>query len=131
MDFTIEFPGGMRVDAHVGRHVIATDQPPDLSAPTPFTHFLASIGTCAGVYVLGFCRQRGLDPSGIHLTQRTEVGADGHVDAVRIDIALPPDFPPRYREAVVRAADQCTVKKHLARPPEVTVTARTATPAAA
>ena len=27
------------------------------SAPTPFATFLASMGTCAGIYVLGFCKK--------------------------------------------------------------------------
>jgi putative redox protein len=42
------------------------------SAPTPFWLFLASLGTCAGIYVLGFCRQRGLPTDGIRLVRRVE-----------------------------------------------------------
>jgi putative redox protein len=64
MEMEITFPGGARVDASFGSYSVKTDQPPmgggDGSAPTPFATFLASIGTCAGIYVLGFLRQRGL-----------------------------------------------------------------------
>ncbi len=56
MQMTIDFPGGSRVDAHFGPFAVQTDQPPESSAATPFQTFLASIGTCAGIYVLGFCR---------------------------------------------------------------------------
>ncbi|MEA3245109.1 MAG: OsmC family protein [Gemmatimonadota bacterium] len=129
MDMTIDFPGGMRVDAHVGPHVIHTDQPPDASAPTPFAHFLASIGTCAGVYVLGFCRQRGIDPAGIRVTQRVHGNGRGGVGAVDVAIHLPADFPEKYRAAVVRAADQCAVKEAFRDPPEIRVTALPAPPA--
>jgi ribosomal protein S12 methylthiotransferase accessory factor len=63
MEMIIDFPGGARVDAHFGPYTVLTDQPPsgggDGSAPTPFALFLSSMGTCAGIYVLGFCRQRG------------------------------------------------------------------------
>ena len=59
MELLIDFPGGSRVDAHFGGFTVASDQPPAASAPTPFALFLSSIGTCAGIYVLGFCRQRG------------------------------------------------------------------------
>lgn len=126
MDMTVTFPGGLRVDAQVGPHLIQTDQPPqgggDGSAPTPFSLFLASIGTCAGIYVLGFCRQRGLPTDGIQIVQRVVPDrATGLVGRVELDIQVPADFPEKYREALVRAADQCAVKKHLESPPEFAV----------
>jgi putative redox protein len=65
MEMTIDFPGGSRVDAHFGPHTVATDKLPVASAPTPFAVFLASIGTYAGIYVLGFCKQRNLPTDGI------------------------------------------------------------------
>ena len=70
MEMFIDFPGGDRVDAHFGSFTVKTDQPPTSSAPSPFDTFLASIGTCAGIYVLGFCRQRGLPTDGIRLIER-------------------------------------------------------------
>ncbi len=67
MEMMIDFPGGARVDAHFGPFTVATDQPPVASAPSPFELFLSSIGTCAGIYVLGFCRQRNLPADGIRI----------------------------------------------------------------
>ena len=136
MEMTIDFPGGARVDAHFGPFTVRTDQPPqgggDGSAPTPFANFLASIGTCAGIYVLGFCRQRGLSTDGLTLTQRLEVDSfSGMVSKVRLDINLPPDFPEKYRAAVVRAAEQCAVKKHFEHPPRFEITTVAAEPALA
>lgn len=122
MEMTIDFPGGARVDAHFGAFTVATDQPPASSAPPPFAVFLASIGTCAGIYVLGFCRQRGLPTDGIRIVQRAHGGPSGLVERIELDVQLPADFPAKYRDAVVRAADQCAVKKHLERPPVITVT---------
>lgn len=123
MDMTIDFPGGSRVNAHFGGLTVATDQPPDKAAPTPFELFLASIGTCAGIYVLNFCRARNLPTDGLKLVEHIEKGADGHIERITVDVQLPAGFPERYRDAVVRAADQCTVKRHLARPPEIVVVA--------
>jgi putative redox protein len=75
MEMVIDFPGGAAVDAHFGPYTVQTDQPPAGggagAAPTPFAMFLASLGTCAGIYVLGFCRQRGLPTEGIRIIQRT------------------------------------------------------------
>src|SRR5215471_4208280 len=60
MDIEVSFPGGKRVDAQVGEFAIRTDQPEALggagTAPTPYDLFLASLATCAGIYVLGFCQ---------------------------------------------------------------------------
>ncbi len=125
MEMTISFPGGARVDAQFGPYSVRTDQPSpsgDASAPTPFATFLASIGTCAGIYVLGFCRQRGLPSDGIHLTQRLEVDhATGLVGKILLDIHVPPSFPEKYRPALIRAAEQCAVKKHMEAPPQFAV----------
>jgi len=128
MEMVIKFPGGARVDAHFGPYSVATDQSPQGggqgSAPTPFATFLASIGTCAGIYVLGFCQQRGISTEGLQIRQRLEINPlNGMVSKVLLDIQLPPDFPERYKTAVVRAADQCTVKKHFENPPKFEIAA--------
>jgi len=129
MEMEITFPGGARVDASFGPYVVRTDQPPagggEGSAPTPFALFLSSFGTCAGIYVLGFLRKRGLSTDGVKLVQRARRDpATGMTDQVEIEILLPPDFPEKYREAIVRAAEQCAVKKHLENPPTILVSAR-------
>ena len=79
MEMIIDFPGGSRVDAHFGSFIVPTDQPPTSSAPSPFATFLASIGTCAGIYVLGFCQQRGIPPTGTENFGGTIVTAGGLV----------------------------------------------------
>ena len=121
MEMVIDFPGGARVDAHFGSLSVRTDQPAPAgegSAPSPFDTFLASIGTCAGIYVLGFCNQRGLPSKGIRIVETTEVDpATGLVGKITLDIQVPPDFPEKYKPALIRAADQCKVKKHLEHPP--------------
>ena len=125
MEMDIVFPGGLRVDAIMGNMVIPTDQ--DGSAPAPFGLFLASIGTCAGIYVLGFCRSRGLPTEGIKITQRLHSNpATRMVDQVDLDIVVPPEFPEKYYDALVRAADQCAVKKHLESPPVFNVQTKVA-----
>lgn len=125
MEITITFPGNKKVNAEVNGQVIATDQPVtqggDGTAPSPFAHFLASIGTCAGIYVLAFCRERNIPTENITLTERLvhANGPDGRpvLDAIAIDINVPPDFPEKYHKALIKVADQCAVKKAIANPP--------------
>jgi putative redox protein len=129
MEMVIDFPGGARVDAHFGPYTVKTDQPPmgggEGSAPTPFAVFLSSIGTCAGIYVLGFCRQRGLSTDGIRIVQRVHNDpASRMVGTVEVEIQVPPDFPEKYHESLVRSAELCAVKKHLEKPPQFDVFTR-------
>ena len=122
MDMIIDFPGGSRVDAHFRGHTIATDQLPVNSAPMPFEVFLASIGTCAGIYVLGFCKQRNLPTEGIRILQRNHAAANGMVEKIDLEIQVPPTFPAQYYDALVRSAELCKVKKTLENPPSFEVT---------
>ena len=113
-----------RVDVEYGRHVIRTAQ--DGAHPAPFDLFLASIGACSGLYVARFCESRGIPTEGIVMEQRKTVDPETRlVERIEIDVRLPEDFPDRYRDALLRAASLCTVKKHLEHPPEIRVTAST------
>lgn len=124
MEMIVDFPGGARVDAHFEGFTVKTDQPPQGggqgSAPTPFAVFLASIATCAGIYVLGFCKQRGLSPEGVRIVQRLHAGpfSQGLVEKIELEIQVPPEFPEKYHEALIRSASMCLVKRHFENPPE-------------
>jgi len=118
MEMIIDFPGGQKVDAHFRGHTVRTDQPTENSAPMPFELFLASIGTCAGIYVLGFCQQRGLSTDGIRIVQRNYANpANGMMDKIDLEIQVPPTFPEQYHAALIRSAELCKVKKTLENPP--------------
>lgn len=135
MDIRVSFPGGKRVDAAVGGHVITTDQPEALggadSAPAPFDLFLASIATCAGIYALGFCQARGLPTEGLSLLQRVEYDPETSLPRhVKLELTLPTGFPDKYRTAIVRAAERCKVKQTIAAQPTFEVVAGDAAHAA-
>ncbi len=125
MEMIIDFPGGSRVDAHFGTFTVATDQPPVASAPSPFEVFLSSIGTCAGIYVLGFCNQRNLPTEGIRIVERINHNhLTGMVETIGLEIQVPPEFPEKYRDLLIRSAELCTVKKHLEKPPRFAITTK-------
>jgi putative redox protein len=123
MEMIIDFPGGSRVDAHFGPFTVATDQPPVASAPSPFEVFLSSIGTCAGIYVLGFCKQRNLPTEGIRIVERINHSqVSGMVETIGLEIQIPPEFPEKYRNSLIHSAELCAVKKHLEKPPRFDIT---------
>jgi putative redox protein len=124
MEITLD--GGKVITAHLNGHTIRTDQPIDNgggnTAPAPFDLFLASIGTCAGIYVKSFCDRRQIPTDGIKIVQTVEFDEIKKVPAViSIDIQLPAGFPEKYREAVINAAELCLVKKTITSQPEFKV----------
>jgi ribosomal protein S12 methylthiotransferase accessory factor len=133
MQIELTFPGGDRVDAHFKGFTVPTDQSVagggGGSAPEPFSLFMASLATCAGMYVLRFCRERGLPTEGLQMRQRSlRDPSSGMIGRIDLEIGLPPAFPERYRSAVIRAAELCAVKKHLEHPPAFSITADIAQP---
>jgi len=126
-EMTVTLDGGKRVSARYNGFEIPTDQSLDnggeASSPEPFDLFLASLATCAGAYVAGFCAKRDLPTDGIRLVQRWERNAEGRLAAITLEVQLPPTFPEHYRAAVVRAAELCAVKRVLERPPTMEVRA--------
>lgn len=124
----ITFPGGKKVQAEVRGFIVTTDQSEasggDGSAPSPFDLFLASIGTCTGYYVMAFCQQREIPTDDIEVTMDLVRNAERHlIERIDIAISLPESFPDRYVGACVKAAEQCTVKRHLHEPPEIVLSA--------
>jgi putative redox protein len=124
----ITFDGGKVVTAHSHGHSIMTDQPLDNgggdTAPAPFELYLASIGTCAGVYVKSFCDNRQIPTDKIKIVQKTEFSKETGLPVdITIDIQLPADFPEKYRASVISVAELCKVKKSILSPPVFKVTA--------
>jgi putative redox protein len=126
MSMKIYFPGNKKVNVDFNGYTISTDQRiqdgGDGTAPAPYELFLSSLGACAGIYVLGFCQSRGLPTEGIELEQnmmwdpiRQKMGK------IKIDIKVPPEFPEKYYDALVKTASLCAVKKTIQDPPDFEV----------
>jgi putative redox protein len=120
----IVFPGGKRADAKINGMTVRTDQYPEEggegTAPEPFEVFLASIGTCAGIYALDFCRTRDIPTEKLSLTMKCSFeDKTFRCNKIELNLSLPEEFPDHYLKAVVRSMDLCSVKKHIVDPPEI------------
>jgi putative redox protein len=118
MAIEVFFDGGRKVNASIDGFTVKTDQNVKAggegSAPEPFTLFLASIATCAGIYVQSFCAQRDIPSNEITLTMDYEFDPISKMIAlIRIDIHVPAGFPEKYESAMINAAALCAVKRHL------------------
>lgn len=126
MDIEVSLEDGAKVNARMGKHMVKTDQKVhgggEDSAPAPFDYFLISLATCAGIYVKVFCDRRGIDSSAIRIIQKHRYDLESRkMTGINLEIILPDNFPHKYREAVIKAADGCAVKRLLKNPPEIEV----------
>ena len=127
-EIRVTFSGGVKVDAVYKGFVIKTDQPVhqggENTAPAPFDLFLASIATCAGFYMVAFCRERGIPLEDAGVIMHTEKNPETKmIDKIKIELRLPAGFPEKYLRAVIKAVDYCTVKAHIMKPPAFEITA--------
>ena len=117
MKINVEFAGNKKVYAHINNFVVKTDQPTnvrgDNTAPSPFELFLASIATCAGIYVKMFCDSRNISSENIVITQNVEFKDNGLPSKISINIKLPTDFPDKYKESIIKVAENCKVKQSI------------------
>jgi len=124
MKIEVSFEGNKKVNANFNGYTVKTDQPVteggEGTAPTPFELFLASLATCAGIYIKSFCDNRNLPTDKIRIFQDVEYNESTNMAVkINIEIQVPEDFPENYREALIAVAGKCKVKKHLFNPPEV------------
>lgn len=122
MSIKVTFPGNKKVDAQINGFTVHTDQRVadggDGTAPAPFELFLASIGTCAGIYVLGFCESRGISAEGIEIEQRPIYDpVQRRIGKIELEIKVPENFPEKYKDTLINVANLCAVKKALENPP--------------
>lgn len=129
MDITVDFGKGMQVNAHFKQFTVNTDQAKlaggDETAPDPFSYFLTSLATCAGFFVLRFCQSRGLATEGIQLQMSNDWNNQSHLmENINIEIQVPTNFPEKYLPALIRATNECSVKRALMQPPTINVTTK-------
>lgn len=128
-DLKVVFGPNYKIDVEYKGFTVKTDQPVrdggDGTAPAPFDLFLVSLASCAGYYALAFCKERKIPTEGLGVTMTTERGeASRMIDKITITVDLPAGFPEKYRFAMNKAVDHCTVKAHMMRPPQFEIVAR-------
>ena len=128
-ELKVVFGDGYRIDVDYKGFLVKTDQPVrdggGGTAPSPFDTFLASLAACAGYYALAFCRERQIPTEGLGVAMTTERGeVSKMIDKITFTVDLPAGFPEKYRFAIVKAVDHCTVKAHVLRAPQFEVVVR-------
>jgi len=131
----VTWDGGVRFTADVRGHKVPVDQPRqgggDDTAPSPLELVPAALGSCVAYYVQQFLVTRGVDPTGLEVAVGVAGAPNPHrIGRFDVRVRVPAGMPERYREAVVRAAETCTVHHTLSHRPEIVVAMEQGVPAA-
>ncbi len=122
----VTWDGGVRFTADVRGHKVQVDQPRqgggEDTAPSPLELVPTGLGTCVAYFVQQFLATRGIDPTGLTVAVGVAGAPNPHrIGRFDVRVSLPGGVPERYREAVVRAAETCTVHHTLTHRPEIVV----------
>ncbi|MEM5773943.1 MAG: OsmC family protein [Anaerolineaceae bacterium] len=113
-----------KIEVNLHPFTIITDGG-DRTDPPPGNYFLAGVLACTASTARAYCLRNNL-PAPTGMTATVNVDDDTYlISRIDMQLTLPPDFPPEYREAVERAAGKCTIKKWWVNPPEFNVQAQT------
>lgn len=114
MRIEVKIKDGFKIEATLRKHLVKSDQDCDKGGedcnPNPFEYFLSSIGMCIGHYINAFCKQRTIDTSKIKVLEHATRDENNRLK-IDFKIELPSDFPDKYKKALLKAAEGCTVKK--------------------
>ena len=122
----VTWDGGVRFTADVRGHKVQVDQPRqgggEDTAIAPLELLPTSLGTCVAYFVQQFLVTRGIDPTGLEVAVGVAGAPNPHrIGYFDVTVSLPGGIPDRYRDAVIRAAETCTVHHTLMHTPEITV----------
>jgi len=128
-ELKVVFGENYKIDVEYKGFTVKTDQPVreggDGTAPAPFDYFLISLAACAGFYALAFCRERKIATEGLAVTMTAEKGESSRlIEKITVMVQLPLNFPEKYKLAVVKAVDHCTVKANILQAPRFEIIAR-------
>jgi len=123
----IKYIGGMKFEAKNRSHSVIIDQPQasgdEDKGFTPPELFVDSLGSCIGVYVLGFCKNTGLNPNGMKITMDWEKAIDkpARIQKINAKIELPNANPGPRKAALLKIAESCLIHETIKHQPEIKI----------
>jgi len=123
----IKYQGGLKFEIKIGEHVVITDQPKDIGGNdegvTPGELFVASLASCMGSYVVAYCKNIGIDVSGLTISADSKHADDkpARIGEINININLPAKIEDNRKAAVIHAANHCFVHNTILQAPALNI----------
>ena len=126
MRLEVTLEGGFNFKAVCHGHEVFTDQHladgGTEKAMTPAELFVASLGTCIGVFALRFCKRHNLPSEGLGVSLDWEVVQNpSRIGSIKAEIHYPHDIPADQKKGLLRMAEACFVHETILHKPEITV----------
>lgn len=126
MEIKVSLLEGFKLSCQFDNHTVYSDQPVSNKGndefPSPYDYFLSSLALCAGYYVKSYCHARGIDASGIQITQNNKKEEAGsYKQIIDIKVVFPSEISEKDKTGILRSIEGCTVKKSIMAVPDITV----------
>jgi len=124
MKLEVDLQEGFLFKAVCGGHEVLTDQhQPEGGtdkAMTPAELFIASIGTCIGVYAVRFCKRHNLPTAGLKvLMDWTVVKDPWRIGSIKAELHYPHNISETEKKGLLRMAEACFVHETIIHKPEI------------
>jgi putative redox protein len=126
MKMEVELQKGFLFKAVYGNHEVFTDQHKDDGgtdqAMTPAEFFVASLGTCIGVYAARFCQRHNLPTEGMKVSlDWTRVKDPARIGSIKADLIYPHPIGEAEKKGLLRMAESCFVHESIVHTPEIKI----------
>lgn len=120
----VNFKGGIGFQVQARQHVLTVDLAKEKGGQdegmTPPEIFIASLGTCIGVYVARYCQNAKLDVEGMSIHLEWQLSDDKtRISVIDAVISLPKADVGRREKAVLEAAHHCLIHNTITNQPQI------------
>lgn len=126
MEMKIAYRSGKKFIATCRGKQLIIDQPLENGGTdegmTPPEAFIASIGSCMGVYVLNYCRNANINPTDMILSiEWDKAKSPARISKINVEIKIPKSKMKERSEAILKVANHCLVHQTLLQPPKMEI----------
>ena len=123
----VKYLGNMGFQALAGEHAFKIDLPKDKEGGdlgmAPPEVFMASLGSCIGVYITRYCQASKLNTDGMEIRLSWSLSDDKtKIKIINVKIELPNAEVGRRRDALLKVAHHCLIHNTILNPPEIKMT---------
>ena len=127
MRMTSKLTGGpIRFETEVRGHNIVVDVPQEMggtdTGPMPPELLVSALGTCVGIYAVGFCQKHDISTDGLIIHTDWEKGGEPtRITSMTVTIELPAGVPAKKHTAFMRTVEACLIHNTLCLMPQIDI----------
>ncbi len=122
----VDYRGGMRFEIKARSHIMTVDLPKEKGGEDSGMHppevFMASLGSCIGVYIARYCQNAKLDSEGMSVGLEWSLSDDKtKISDIEVHIALPKADIGKRKNVVLEVARHCLIHNTILGQPQIRI----------